>query len=94
MCLLNLVNFLFLALSHLYPISSLFLSPFIYLFATVMYAVLAGKEFVLLRSHSSRIHISRHRRRHHQPNLQDLQHGQGTRSLKAFTFNIEQQMFQ
>ena len=77
MCLLNLVNFLFLALSRLYPISSLFLS----LFATVMYAVLAGKEFVLLRSHSSRIHISRHRRRHHQPNLQDLQHGQGTQSL-------------
>lgn len=54
-------------------------------YITVMYAVLAGEEFVLLRSHSGRIYICRHRRGHHQPNLQDLQHGQGTHTLRAST---------
>lgn len=45
-----------------------------------LHAVLAREDILLLWPNSSRVCFSRHRWRHHQPDIPDLQHGQGKSS--------------
>lgn len=67
----------------------IFIFPTLPLFFIVMHAVLAREEFVLLWSHSSGVYIGRHWWRHHQPNLQDLQHGQGIQTFSLFQIKLD-----
>lgn len=72
---LSMTEMVFLLISILLQIrpNSVSYSPLF----VVMYAVLAWEEFLPLWTHSGGFNISRHWREHHQPNLQDLQHGAG-----------------